>query len=99
MARKFTSFKDWTKDRKPIDEAAGAAQAKLDARSKINEIRAKIKAAQEAEDDMGVQILEIDLKMAQLDLQKTDLQAQKEHLSQTKKIADANKQAADKGNE
>lgn len=95
MARKFTSFSDFSKERKPIDEAAGAAQAKLDATKKVTEVKKKIQEAGQDGDPMEIQILKIDLQLAQLDLQKTDLSAQKEHLTATKAIADANKKRSE----
>ena len=98
MAKKFVSFSDHLAAKAPakeIDEGGTAAQAKLDANSKIAEIKKKTELGDE-EDKLGQQILGLDLKMAQLDLQKTDLQAQKAHLAQAKKIADANKKAGEK---
>jgi len=99
MARKFTSFDNFVGTKKEengsIDESAEVAKAKLDINNKIAELKKKQVETRENDDKIGMQILDIDIKLAQLDLQKNDLQAQKVHLAQVKKISDENKKAAE----
>jgi len=101
MARKFTSFANFSSDRNKgnVDESAETAKAKIEANHKIAEIKRKIQEMREDEDQIGAQILELDLKMAQLDLQKTDLRAQKDHLNKAKKISGENAKNGEKRKE
>lgn len=95
MAR-FTNFKDWKTGRKPVtEEQAPQEQPKVPGNAEllalIEELGEKRNEASRANDGIGRQIHDLDIRVAKLEMQKNELLAKKKELEEARQISEVRK--------
>jgi len=95
MAR-FTNFKDWKTGRKPmVEDAPQVDSPKIPGNAEllalIEELGEKRNAASRANDGIGRQIHDLDIRVAKLEMQKNELLAKKKELEEAREISEVRK--------
>jgi len=99
MAR-FTAFKDWKlgkrvstvkEGEKKEDEKIPAAPGNAELLALIDELSLKRNEATRANDGLGRQVHDLDIRIAKLDMQKNELLSKREALKGAKEISETSK--------